>query len=191
MGGFGLAGMGISKGLNIGSEILDNGLPGLGHLSDFLSFNGSMLTGDKITNGFYDMITWGDEWAEATRKKIGFMWESVGSQIDRITNGIGDYIDSIWAKLGFAPKEKEGVPVDSTPGAGGGFYGPTPATGPFILQNYVPNAQQEAGPQVIQIDNTLRLDERVIAQVVAEIIQKNRDTYYHGFGGDPTGFQVV
>jgi hypothetical protein len=39
-----------------------------------------------------------------------------------------------------------------------------------------------------QIDARLHIDSRVIAGVVAEIIQRNRDTHYHDYGGDPMGF---
>lgn len=59
---------------------------------------------------------------------------------------------------------------------------------PMVPMSYGPGSGEAPKIELIsQIDAKLHIDSRVIAAVVAEIIQRNRDTYYHGYGSDPTG----
>lgn len=115
---------------------------------------------------------------EAWQNEVYSAIDALPAKVKEFFQGINDRVDSI------LPKKQEYTPTPED-------YGALPLADrlavPFM--NFVPTPAP--GPQenqVIQIDNKLHIDTRVIAQVVAEIIQRNRDTNYHTYGGDPMGF---
>ena len=159
----------------------------------------------------FDAFSMSDEWKDYYRdfwdnsiigplKEAGATWDSYAQQVyaamDYIPNKfvelfdmIGSAIDGVKAKVApYIPK------FESPPGAAPKpeEYGDMPLSErmavPFMSMG---GSGMGAPPQIVltsQIENRLQLDGRVIAQVVADIIQQNRDVHYHGYGGDPMGF---
>jgi len=132
-------------------------------------------------------------------KEAGATWDMYAQQvyaaIDYLPNkiveligDIGSAIDSIKAKVApYIPKFE--TPPGASP-APEGFNDMSLSERMAVPFMSYGGAGQGA-PQITltsQIENRLQLDGRVIAQVVADIIQKNRDVNYHGYGGDPMGF---
>jgi hypothetical protein len=167
-----------------------------------------------IPDNFYYGTMLGDDIAESARKSIGEFWENnISSPLRQLGDGWNSFVDQIMVS-GMYPFQKMielfdmiGAAVDgvkskvapyipkfeSPPGAAPKpeEYGDMPLSErmavPFMSYQMppMPTSQDQ---QPIQIDNKLHLDSRVIAQVVSDIIQRNRDTNYHTYGGDPMGF---
>jgi len=132
-------------------------------------------------------------------KEAGATWDSYAQQVyaamDYIPNKfvelfdmIGSAIDSIKAKVApYIPKFETPPGQDTTPEGFNDMSLSERMAVPFMSYG----GAGQGAPQITltsQIENRLQLDGRVIAQVVADIIQKNRDVNYHGYGGDPMGF---
>jgi hypothetical protein len=116
---------------------------------------------------------------EAWQNEVYSAIDALPAKVKEFFQGINDKVDAI------LPKKQEYTPTPED-------YGALPLADrmavPFMSMGGpmpMPSPQEN---QVIQIDNKLHIDTRVIAQVVAEIIQRNRDTNYHTYGGDPMGF---
>jgi hypothetical protein len=114
---------------------------------------------------------------ESWQNEVYSAIDALPAKVKEFFQGINDRVDAI------LPKKQEYTPTPED-------YGALPLADrmaiPFMsMGGPMPSPQEN---QVIQIDNKLHIDTRVIAQVVAEIIQRNRDTNYHTYGGDPMGF---
>ena len=127
-------------------------------------------------NDFGNIINDGISWVAS---KLWGYFNNAVSAIEGYIGKIAPYIPS-FLKSSPAPS---GEPLD-------GLVSPHQR-----FEMYAPPQLQSGGepPQIhllSQIDNKLHLDSRVLAQVVGEIVQRNRDTHYHGYGGAPLGYAI-
>jgi hypothetical protein len=180
--------------------------------NNMMEAGGSLFEPGKPTKDFYSMITLGDELAADARKALGDFWESsISGPLKSLGDGWNGIVDQVMAS-GMYPFQKmvelfdmigqavDGVKAKVAP------YIPkfeSPTTPKPEEYNDMPLSERMAVPfmssssapihielasQPLQISNQMVIDGRILAQAIADVIQKNRDTHYHGYGGDPMGF---